>query len=123
MNVRDEVIANFAQVAQDHGRQLATLTDDLPLIDTGLDSLGFAIAVNQLEAALGVDPFTADEFANFPLTFGGFVSCYEAAVGLPAFSSIASSWNTPQARRPGQRTDEEFEHEFAHQGASGDPSS
>jgi hypothetical protein len=54
------------------------------LLDTGLDSLGFAIVVTRLETALGVDPLTADEFANFPMTFGGFIRCYEAAVQSPA---------------------------------------
>ena len=86
MNVREEVIAHFTQVAHDHGRQLAPLIDDLSLANTGLDSLGFAIVVTRLEAALGVDPFTAVEFANFPMTFGGFVSCYEAAVKQPVSS-------------------------------------
>src|ERR1035438_5273120 len=118
MNVREEVIAHFTQVAHEHGRQLAPLTDDLALANAGLDSLGFAIVVTRLETALGVDPFTADEFANFPMTFGGFVRCYEAAVRRPASSQVASPWITPQAHRPGHRTDEEFEHRFAQQGAS-----
>jgi hypothetical protein len=39
--------------------------------------------VTRLETALGVDPFTAVEFANFPMTFGGFVRCYEAAAKVP----------------------------------------
>lgn len=78
------MIANFMQVARDHGRSLAQLSDDLALIDTGLDSLGFAIVVTRLEQALGVDPFTANGFANFPMTLGGFIHCYEAAVQLPA---------------------------------------
>jgi hypothetical protein len=84
MNVREVVMAQFHQVAQDHGRQLTPLTDDLALHDTGMDSLGFAIVVAKLEAALGIDPFTKEEFANFPLTFGGLVRCYEAAVNVPA---------------------------------------
>jgi acyl carrier protein len=85
MNVREEVIAHFQGVAVEHGKQLAQLTDELPLTATGMDSLGFAIVVTKLEAALGVDPFTAEEFANFPLTFGGLVRCYEAAAKTPVF--------------------------------------
>lgn len=80
MDVREQVVTHFTQVAQEHGRQLAPLTDDLALVNTGLDSLGFAIVVTRLETALGIDPFTADEFTNFPMTFGGFIRCYEAAV-------------------------------------------
>jgi acyl carrier protein len=84
MNVREEVIDHFMQVAKDHGRRLAALTDDLALLDTGMDSLGFAIVVARLESALGVDPFSADEFASFPMTFGDFVRCYEEAAKNPA---------------------------------------
>ena len=83
MNVREEVIAQFMQVARDHGRPLASLTDNLALLDSGMDSLGFAIVVTRLEAALGVDPFSGDEFASFPMTFREFICCYEAAAKLP----------------------------------------
>jgi hypothetical protein len=86
MNVREEVITQFMQVARDHGRLLATLSDELALMDSGMDSLGFAIVVARLEAALGVDPFSEDEFASFPMTFGGLVRCYEAAVRQPVLS-------------------------------------
>jgi hypothetical protein len=77
MDVRSEVVAQFKQVAQDHNMQLAPLTDDLALFDSGLDSLCFAIVVVRLEISLGVDPFSADEGAPFPVTFGDFVGYYE----------------------------------------------
>jgi acyl carrier protein len=67
----------MAQVAQEHGKQLAPLRDDLPLFDSGLDSLGFAVLVARLEDTLGIDPFTTSEDAMFPLTFGDFVKAYE----------------------------------------------
>jgi hypothetical protein len=79
MNVREEVIAQFMQVAQDHNRPLAPLTDNLALLESGLDSLGFAIVVTRLEMALGVDPFSADDYESFPMTLGGFIRCYENA--------------------------------------------
>jgi acyl carrier protein len=53
------------------------LRDDLVLLDSGLDSLGFAVLVARLEDKLGVDPFTAAEEAVFPVTFGDFVKVYE----------------------------------------------
>jgi acyl carrier protein len=56
-----------------------TLTDDLTLLDSGLDSLCFATLVVRLEISLGVDPFSADEDIRFPVTFGDFVSFYENA--------------------------------------------
>jgi acyl carrier protein len=79
MNVRSEVVTQFKQVAQEQGKQLESLTDDLELLNSGLDSLCLAILVIRLEDALGVDPFTASEDALFPVTFGDFVSFYENA--------------------------------------------
>jgi len=79
MNVRSEVVTQFKQVAREQGKRLAPLTDDLELLNSGLDSLCFAILVSRLEDALGVDPFTASEDALFPVTFGDFVSFYEHA--------------------------------------------
>jgi acyl carrier protein len=77
MSVRSTVQAQFEQVAIEQERRLATLTDDVKLIDCGLDSLAFAIIVARLEDALGVDPFSSDDTTNFPVTFGDFVRLYE----------------------------------------------
>ena len=74
------MIAQFRQVALEHDVRLAPLTDDLPLFDSGLDSLCFAIVVVRLEISLGVDPFSSDEDVRFPVTFGDFVGYYENAV-------------------------------------------
>jgi hypothetical protein len=79
MDVRSEVIAQFKRVAQEQDKQLVNLRDDLPLIDSGLDSLSFAILVTRLEISLGVDPFSVDEEARFPETFGDLVGLYENA--------------------------------------------
>ena len=79
MKVRSEVIAQFKRVAEEQDKRLAPLTDDLTLFDSGLDSLSFAIVVTRLEIALGVDPFSEDENASFPGTFGDFVRSYENA--------------------------------------------
>lgn len=54
-----------------------SFTDDLVLLQSGLDSLGFAILVTQLENELGYDPFTMMEEAVYPSTFGEFVAIYE----------------------------------------------
>lgn len=79
MDVRSEVVAQFKRVAQEQDKRLAQLKDDLALLDSGLDSLSFAILVTRLEISLGVDPFTVDEDVRFPETFGDFVSLYENA--------------------------------------------
>jgi acyl carrier protein len=64
-------------VAREHGKTLAPLRDDLVLLDSGLDSLGFAVLVARLEDTLGIDPFTSAEDAVFPVTLGDFVKVYE----------------------------------------------
>jgi acyl carrier protein len=79
VNTHTEIVEEFKRVAQEHNRSLPTLSDDLPLVGSGLDSLCFAIIVTRLEDKLGVDPFTAED-TLFPVTFGEFVNLYETAV-------------------------------------------
>jgi acyl carrier protein len=69
----------MTQIAREHGKTLTPVSDDLVLLDSGLDSLGFAVLVARLEEKLGIDPFSAAEDAMFPLTFGDFVKVYEKA--------------------------------------------
>ncbi len=78
MSVRSTVVAQFEQVAAEQKRKLARLSDDLKLLDSGLDSLSFALIVARLEEALGVDPFDVDDEVRFPVTFGDFVRLYES---------------------------------------------
>jgi acyl carrier protein len=70
-------MSQIQQVAQEQGKKLAPLSDDLVLLDSGLDSLGFAVLVARLEDSLGLDPFTASEDVFFPVTLGDFVKAYE----------------------------------------------
>jgi acyl carrier protein len=79
MSVRSEVLSQFKQVAQEQSKKLAPLSDDLPLSESGLDSLCFAIIVSRLEDALGVDPFTSTEQTGFPVTLADFIRFYEDA--------------------------------------------
>lgn len=79
MSTRSNIIEVFEKVAREQDRSMPSLTDDLPLLESGLDSLCFAIIVTRLEDSLGVDPFAADE-TLFPVTFGEFVRLYEGAV-------------------------------------------
>jgi acyl carrier protein len=79
MDIKSEIIAQFTQVAREQDKRLAPLTNDLPLHDSGLDSLCFAIVVARLESSLGRDPFSEDEDARFPVTFGEFTKFYENA--------------------------------------------
>lgn len=77
VSVRSKIVSQFQQVATEQRHKLVALTDDRPLMDSGLDSLAFAIVVARLEDALGVDPFSASEDNQFPVTFGDFVQMYE----------------------------------------------
>jgi hypothetical protein len=77
MSVRAMVASQFEQVALEQKRKLARLSDDLKLLESGLDSLSFALIVVRLEESLGFDPFDAPDEMSFPVTFGDFVKLYE----------------------------------------------
>jgi acyl carrier protein len=77
MSLRSTIVAQFEQVAQEQKRKLSRLSDDLKLLDSGLDSLSFALIVARLEDAVGFDPFDSDEELKFPVTFGDFLKLYE----------------------------------------------
>jgi len=77
MSVRLTVTSQFEQVAVEQKRKLARLSDDLKLVESGLDSLSFALIVMRLEDALGFDPFDTNDAVKFPVTFGDFVKLYE----------------------------------------------
>ena len=79
MTVQAIIFEQFEQVAREQEKTIAPLSDDLVLLDSGLDSLCFAIVVAKLGDELGVDPFTASEDVYFPVTLGEFVKFYEAA--------------------------------------------
>ena len=79
MSVLDAGIREaFAEVwAQENGTEAPGLEADTVLLETGLDSLGFAIFVSTLEEKLGFDPFTLAEDSYYPQTFAEFVAFYE----------------------------------------------
>ena len=79
MSIKETVISEMEQIAQQHQKTLAPLTDDAILLNTGLDSLCFAVLVARLEDRLGVDPFSESDDVTFPVTLGDFVRVYENA--------------------------------------------
>ena len=79
MSIGSDIAALFAEVAQEQHKTMAPLSDELGLLETGLDSLCFAIIVARLEDRLGFDPFSTAEDARFPVTVGDFVKFYESA--------------------------------------------
>ena len=79
MSNRLTIIAEIENVANEQKRRLAPLVDDLSLLDSGLDSLCFAILVARLEDRTGVDPFTANAEGRFPNTLGELIAFYDNA--------------------------------------------
>jgi acyl carrier protein len=77
--LRSAIEAKFREVAVDQEKTLAPLGDELVLLESGLDSLCFAIIVARLEDQLDVDPFSADDEIDFPVTVGDFIRLYENA--------------------------------------------
>ncbi len=79
MSVKAAVISEIQHIADDNKKSLPPLTDDLVLLDSGLDSLAIAILVARLEETLGIDPFTESDDAPYPVTLGDFIKFYERA--------------------------------------------
>jgi acyl carrier protein len=79
MSIRSTVIAQIQEIAQDNKKSLPPLTDELVLLDSGLDSLSIAILVARLEEALGFDPFTESDDIYYPVTLGDFIKFSENA--------------------------------------------
>ena len=79
MSIKSTVISQLQQVAVENHKVLPPLTDELVLLDSGLDSLAIAILVARLEETLGYDPFTDAGDAPYPVTLGDFIRFYERA--------------------------------------------
>lgn len=63
--------------AEQNDAEAPVLQDDMVLLDSGLDSLGFAIIVTRMEEELGYDPFSLVDEPVYPQTFKEFVTFYE----------------------------------------------
>jgi acyl carrier protein len=81
MSIKSIVLDQLREIAREHERMLPPLTDDLALLDSGLDSLAMAILVVKMEDALGFDPFSEAEAIAYPVTLGDFISIYERRAG------------------------------------------
>lgn len=77
-DVRKTIIESIQRVAEENDLNVSeTLTDNSVLLESGLDSLGFAILVDDLEYSLGFDPFVIMDEPVYPNTLGEFVAIYE----------------------------------------------
>lgn len=77
MSLRSLILDQIKMVAAQHEKALPVLSDTLPLLDSGLDSLCIAVLVANLEEELGIDPFTSNN--AIPRTVGDFIGMYENA--------------------------------------------
>ena len=87
MSVKAAGISEIEQIASDDSKTLPPLTDDLVLLDSGLDSLAIAILVARLEETLGFDPFTESDEVAYPVTLGDFIRFYEHAADARSVAS------------------------------------
>ena len=82
MLLREIIIQTIKNVAESSDANLVEpLTDETVLLESGLDSLGFAILVAQLEEELKFDPFTMTDEPIYPRTLGEFIDFYEKMSG------------------------------------------
>lgn len=77
--LKDIIKEIYMDVLEQTGNELLVpeLTEEVVLLESGLDSLGFAILVATLEEKLEFDPFTMMDEPVYPSTFGDFVNIYE----------------------------------------------
>jgi acyl carrier protein len=79
MSVRAIILQQIDIVAAQQHKILKPLSDDLHLIDSGLDSLCLAILVANLDDELGLDPFGTGDDVPIPVTVGDLITLYENA--------------------------------------------
>ena len=79
MSTKSIIISEIQRLAAEEDKTLPSLTDELVLLESGLDSLGIAILVARLEETLNLDPFTNSDDIYYPVTLGDFIRAYEEA--------------------------------------------
>ncbi len=79
MSIRSMIMTQITEIAEQQKKRLAPLSDTLPLLDSGLDSLCIAILVASLDDRLDYDPFAHDNTLALPVTLGDFIALYEHA--------------------------------------------
>lgn len=76
--LQDAILRVFGEVWRaERGGEPPPMTAETVLLETGLDSMGFAILVAELDAQLGYDPFALATEMYYPQTFADFLAFYE----------------------------------------------
>ena len=76
-NLRNKIKTAIQETADMRGTEVDDLMDETVLLESGLDSLGFAILVARLEEELGYDPFVMMDVPVYPRTLSEFVEIYQ----------------------------------------------
>ena len=76
-NLRKKIILAIEETADMRGTEIGILVDETVLLESGLDSLGFAILVARLEEELGYDPFVMMDVPVYPSTLSEFIEIYQ----------------------------------------------
>ena len=80
MDIRSMILEELVTLFEEDDLELPEFTDDTLLLETDLDSLGFAVLVTRLEERLKYDPFSLMDDPVYPATFKEFVDVYEQLV-------------------------------------------
>lgn len=84
MELKKVIISKINDILEGEGHNLLeNINDKDILLESGLDSMGFAILVAELEEELGFDPFILEEEPIYPRTFGEFFNLYEKHSSSP----------------------------------------
>ncbi len=76
--LNEKIVSLIGEIAADSGLTVVEgLNENTVLLESGLDSLGFAVLVARLEEDLGYDPFVLMDEPVYPRTLGDFVAIYE----------------------------------------------
>jgi aryl carrier-like protein len=78
--VREVIVGMLNDLLEEDDLEVPEWTDDTVLLDSGIDSLGFAVLVSRLEDRVGYDPFTLMKEAIYPRTLREFVDVYAGIV-------------------------------------------
>lgn len=79
MSLRLNLITEMERIAQEHGKRLPLLADDVILLETEFDSLCFALLVAGMEDQAGLDPFSEMDMEDLPVTVGDLIALYDRA--------------------------------------------
>ncbi len=77
MDIRQIILEELEDLFDEDDLEMPEFTDDTLLLDTDLDSLGFAVLVTRLDERLGYDPFSLMDDPVYPATLKEFVTVYE----------------------------------------------